>query len=362
MKTYQVIGLMSGTSLDGLDVAWCEFWIEKNCWHYRIIEAETYTYDIKWRKILGQLHRMSAKAFAETDAMFARLMAGYVNSFCEKYSCNANLIASHGQTIFHNPSESYTTQIGNGAVLAALTGKNVVADFRSADVALGGQGAPLVPFGDRMLFGKFDYCVNLGGFANISFEIANKRIAFDICPANFIINKLYSEAISAKSNAGVFDRGGAYAKQGRFIETLFEQLNRLDYYQMNYPKSLGREWVETDFLPALNNLPYNKRDVLHTIYHHIAFQIAVVMNKLPGRKALFTGGGTYNDYLMSLIKLYAPEKELVIPDKKTIDYKEALVFAFLALFRTKGKINCLKSVTGAKRNSSAGAIYRGKLK
>lgn len=361
MKTYSVIGLMSGTSLDGLDVAWCEFRMENGKWHYKIIEAETCTYDNKWRKTLSQLHRMSAKTFTKTDVMFARLMAGYVNSFIEKHGCRANLIASHGQTIFHNPPERYTTQIGNGAVLAALTGKNVVSDFRSADVALGGQGAPLVPIGDRMLFGEYDYCVNLGGFANISFEVSLRRIAFDVCPANFIINKLYSEAINEGTGANVFDSGGAYAKQGLFIEELFEKLNSLEYYKLYYPKSLGREWLESVFLPVICDLPYNKRDILNTVYHHIAFQIASVINNRPGSKALFTGGGAHNDYMMLLIKKYTPEKEVIIPDHKTIDYKEALVFAFLGLLRTQGKINCLKSVTGAKRNSSAGAIYKGKL-
>ena len=351
---------MSGTSLDGLDVALCEFSDNnEGKWQYEILFAKTYPYDAEWQETLATLHKKDALNFIQTDVKYGKLLAEIVNLFCVEFNCNAEIIASHGHTIFHKPGKGYTTQIGNGAALAALTNKIVVADFRSLDVALGGQGAPLVPIGDKLLFSEFDYCINLGGFANISFDLNNERIAFDICPVNIILNRIFAELNINEKHLHNFDEGGQRASTGQLNLELYDELNKLFFYNLKFPKSLGREWVETDFLPVLSKYNIPLVDKLNTVTQHMAFQITQALNMTQNGQVLITGGGAYNNYLISCIERQLINKIITIPDKKTIEFKEALVFAFLGLLRYLEKTNCLRSVTGAKRNSCSGAIYIG---
>ena len=351
---------MSGTSLDGVDVALCEFARKKNQeWQYKILYAKTYPYDIKWQKNLANLHTKNALTFVQTDVNYAKLLAKFIDQFCVEFDCNPLIIASHGHTIFHKPMNGYTSQIGNGATLAALTEKIVVSDFRSMDVALNGQGAPLVPIGDKLLFPDFDYCINLGGFANISYNENNERIAFDICPVNIILNHIYKKDKFKETNNQQFDRGGELASKGKFNTELFEKLNKLPFYKLLYPKSLGREWLEMEFLPLLNNIDISTEDKLHTVSKHIAFQITSILNNGRDGNVLITGGGTYNHFLIKCINQLLIKKKIIIPDNNTIENKEALIFAFLGLLRYLEEINCLKSVTGAHKNSCSGAIYLG---
>jgi anhydro-N-acetylmuramic acid kinase len=259
-------------------------------------------------------------------------------------------VASHGHTIFHNPLLHYTTQIGEGAAIAAGCGLPVVCDFRTGDVAAGGQGAPLVPLGDELLFGDYDYCLNLGGFANISMQSLNNRIAFDIVPANIILNHF------ANQRGKAYDPNGEIAASGQVQENLLQSLNDLAYYHIRPPKSLGREWVESEVLPLLSDTGLELEDAACTFCEHIAQQIAACLENGPQKKMLVTGGGAFNTYLVQRITALTQVK-LIVPDVKTVNYKEALVFAFLGLLRMQAKPNCLASVTGASHNVSGGAVY-----
>ncbi|MCX6282476.1 MAG: anhydro-N-acetylmuramic acid kinase [Bacteroidetes bacterium] len=350
MKEYTVIGLMSGTSLDGLDIACCRFFYKDSHWKYSIMVAETIPYSGEWFNRLSDLPGSAAADYAEADHAFGHLSGKLAREFIERHDIKADFIASHGHTVFHQPSRGFTSQIGNGAAIKAETGLPVVCDFRSGDVAQGGQGAPLVPAGDRLLFSDFDFCLNLGGFANISFEHEGERIAFDICPVNIVLNR-----IAGRSGQSC-DQEGAMASRGKVNIPLLDTLNNLSFYNQKGPKSLGKEWVELNIFPLLNNSELSDEDILSTFCTHIADKIALQAGTDSGKKILATGGGVYNKYLVSQISQRV-KPTLVIPSSLTIDFKEALIFAFLGVLRWRSEINCLKTVTGAKQDGSFGAIY-----
>ncbi len=346
-NSYRVIGQMSGTSLDGLDLVAVEFDFSDDKWEYRIIDTQTFSYSADWEKKLRTAHLLPAAELLQLHNDYGKLLADHVNQFMKNFY--PDLIASHGHTIFHQPENGFTFQLGNGAVITAGTGITTVADFRQPDVSLGGQGAPLVPAGDRMLFGEYDFCLNIGGFANISFEKNRKRIAFDICPANIILNHF------AAKQGLPFDKDGQLGRTGNIIPELFEKLNSLDFYKKEPPKSLGREWVESEFRPIIDGFPGSDSDKLRTVYEHFAIQLAKATNK-PG-KMLVTGGGAFNKFLIERLKELSVAN-IVIPDSETTNFKEALIFAFLGVLRIRNEINCLSSVTGAKQDHSTGVIFR----
>jgi len=350
MKTFRIIGVMSGTSLDGVDLAYCTFQETENGYTYEIGVSETVSYPDTWLARLKSLPEASAQEYAEAHTGYGKYTGGLIREFISRNVLEADFIASHGHTIFHNPAKHYTSQIGEGAAIAAGCGLPVVCDFRTGDVAKGGQGAPLVPVGDEMLFASFDYCLNLGGFANISMQMHGKRVAFDISPANIILNHIANQAGKA------FDKNGEMAASGKVHDELFETLNNLGYYHMQPPKSLGREWIEKEVFPMLTQYNISREDAACTFCEHIAIQIAACLDNDPGKQMLVTGGGAFNIYLVNRIAAHTSVK-LVIPDPKTVNYKEALVFAFLGLLRMQAKPNCLASVTGATRNVSGGAVY-----
>ncbi len=348
-KTFKyVIGLMSGTSLDGLDLAYIKFNLN-NLRNFKIITAETIAYDTKWHKALKDAYKMSAVELARLDAQYGIYLGEQINHFIKRYHIDrVDLIASHGQTVFHRPESGYTTQIGNGAHINAVTGIKTVCDFRTQDVALGGQGAPLVPTGDRYLFGQYDYCLNIGGFANISFEENNKRLAYDICPANIVLNHYV-----AKTGLP-YDDKGQIAESGKIHTALLDALNNLDFYQSGKPKSLGWEFVTEKILPLIDSYNLEIKDILKTYVEHIAIQIAKIPKK--DTRMLVTGGGAHNEYLISRIKKHSDSK-IVIPGKTLIDYKEALIFGLLGLLKELGKINVFSSVTGSSIDHSSGVIF-----
>lgn len=343
-----VVGAMSGTSLDGLDLAAVEFHRFENRWNSSIVAAETVKYSNEWEEQLRMAPELSGNKLVELHNTYGRFTGLQINRFIKAHGLSPHLIASHGHTVFHQPEKGFTFQAGNGACIAAETGITTVADFRTGDVALGGQGAPLVPVGDRLLFPEYQSCLNLGGFANISFEQNGKRIAFDVCPVNFILNDL------ARKLGKPFDENGNLGKNGKIDTRLLEDLNKLNFYNQSPPKSLGKEWMDSHFFPVIeeSNLPV--QDKLRTAYKHIALQIA---NSVPGTgKMLVTGGGTFNSFLIEQFRQHL-KCEIVIPQPEIINYKEALVFAFLGLLRLLGEINCYASVTGARRDSSTGVIF-----
>ncbi|MBI9037150.1 MAG: anhydro-N-acetylmuramic acid kinase [Bacteroidales bacterium] len=351
MDIYNVIGIMSGTSLDGVDIAFCIFQKKLNIWNFEIVKAQTFDYNKTWKEKLNSLHRSNALSFVKTHAEYGDYLGELVNGFLEKNTLNPDFIASHGHTIFHQPQEKLTFQIGDGAAIAAKTKFTVVSDFRNLDVKLGGQGAPLVPIGDKLLFPQYDYCLNLGGFANISFDNeANQRIAFDICPVNIVLNKIAAEFDFA------FDDKGKIAKSGYLNPQLLLELDALDYYNQKNPKSLGKEWVIEYFEPILKKINLSASDKLRTVCEHIAKQISKAITHNNSKSLLISGGGAYNDFLINRIKAHTNQK-IHIPENKIIDFKEAMIFAFLGVLKMRGEINCLKSVTGASKDSSGGVIF-----
>ena len=342
------VGLMSGTSMDGIDIAVCAFRFT-NKWEYQIIDAVTFPYMDSTRKLLTEMQTMSGQELIRADRKLGHYYGEIVSGFLMGTGYEAKFIASHGHTIFHNPGQQYTFQAGHGAAIAAETGLPVICDFRSTDIALGGQGAPLVPIGDSLLFEEYDALLNLGGFANISVQSQNKRIAWDICPVNIVLNHF------AQKCGLDYDTDGKLAMQGMCNNDLLEQLNSLPFYRQPHPKSLGREWVEAEFLPIIEKYDHlSTKDILATAARHAAMQIAQAA--ASAKNVLATGGGVRNPFLLNLLKQQLQNK-LIVPDETTIDFKEALVFAFMGLLRILGDDNTLETATGARKRVSGGAVY-----
>lgn len=342
------IGTMSGTSLDGLDVVAVEFKNFNGNWKFNLLESSTFSYSAEWQNKLMNAPTLSGLELIILNAEYGGLIADKILGFLKEKKINPHLIASHGHTVFHQPEKRITLQIGNGAEIASKTGITTVSDFRSFDVALGGQGAPLVPVGDKFLFGKYDYCLNLGGFSNISFDKNGKRLAFDICPVNIILNRY------AEKHGQAYDKNGELGRKGEIHIPLLNALNELPYYHEHPPKSLGREWLEQHLIPVLEKYHIPETDTIRTLYEHIAVQISDSV--ADSQKLLITGGGAHNKFLIERIKKRS-KAAVIIPETKIIDYKEALIFAFLGVLRLKNEVNCFASVTGASRDSSGGVIF-----
>ena len=345
------LGIMSGTSLDGLDLALCRFDTIYGQWKYRIIKAETVAYPVEWQQALLHAPEADALTISLLNTSYGRWIGQACNFFLTGSSIKPQLIASHGHTIFHRPGQGLTLQIGSGAAIAAETGITTVSDFRSLDVALGGQGAPLVPIGDKLLFGEYVACVNIGGFANLSYNHDGKRVAWDICPANFILNR------EAAKLGFKMDESGSIARNGTLNQILLQNLNGLDYYHSSGPKSLGREWVEKYILPLLVESNLNPETILRTFTEHIAVQTGKALSQKEGASVLFTGGGTHNKFLMERMAALSNLKA-EIPGSETVDFKEALIFALLGVLRIRNENNCLAEVTGASRDNCGGSVFQ----
>lgn len=348
---YKVIGVMSGTSLDGIDLAALHFSVtNNNTWTFKILTSETISYPSEWIKKLKEGISYSEENLKKLNKDYTVYLAEVINIFLNKYDLkDINAVCSHGHTILHQPNKGVTLQIGNLPELATLIQQKVVCDFRVQDVELGGQGAPLVPIGDKLLFPEYDYCLNLGGFANLSTEQNGKRIAYDICPVNIVLNK-YAEQLGFP-----FDDKGNIAKSGVFSLTVSNELRNLQYYKESPPKSLGLEWVKKNIFNLLDSSQIRVEDKLKTFSDHIARQIAKQFTK--DSKVLVTGGGAYNDYLIQKIIQYK-KVEIVIPSKELVEFKEALIFGLLGVLKLREEVNCLSTVTGAKSDHSSGKIYQ----
>jgi anhydro-N-acetylmuramic acid kinase len=348
---YNVIGVMSGTSLDGVDLAHIHFTVDSNDWKFEIIEAETVGYPLEWFNKLKNAVQFSEFELVELNEEYTKLLSEIISSFISKNKItNLDAVCSHGHTILHQPQNGYTLQIGNLSEIAQWTNQRVVCDFRVQDVKLGGQGAPLVPIGDQILFDEFNYSLNLGGFSNVSFAENDARIAFDISPVNTVLN-FYANQMGL-----TYDDKGAFSKSGKLDSLLFDELNSLPFYALSHPKSLGFEFVKETILPLIDKYALVRADKMHTFTVHVAFQIANALSREKG-KLLITGGGAYNDFLVEQIQCFLPEMEIVIPDKKIVEFKEALIFALLGVLKLRGEINVLSSVTGAQYDHSSGEVY-----
>ena len=342
---------MSGTSLDGLDMAYVRFYGSPERPEYEILRAECVGYDAGWREKLRGAYYLTAEGITALDAEYGRYLGTTVRKFAERYhiSDEVDFVASHGHTVFHRPDLGYNLQIGSGAWLHAVSGFKVICDFRTLDIAFGGQGAPLVPIGDKLLFGAYDYCLNIGGFANVSFDDDNgRRIAYDLCPANYCLNRLM------RARGQEYDKDGFVARSGKVNAQLLDALNALAYYRQPAPKSLAQEWVDAELMPLVDAFDDTSENKVATLTEHAAFQIARPFR--DGSSVLVTGGGAYNTFLSERILAYK-HFTWVKPAPAIIDFKEALIFAFLGLRRAMGLPNCLKTVTGASQDTVSGQMY-----
>lgn len=341
---------MSGTSLDGIDCAVVELWMEAAVWRYRFITGETIPYPEKWYEQLKNAMHLSEPDLHLLNIEYTYFLGELLNDFISDNHLNdLDFIASHGHTVLHQPEKGITLQIGNLPIMADMVALPFICDFRVQDVALGGQGAPLVPVGDRLLFADFDYCLNLGGFSNISFEKEGKRVAFDICPVNTLLN--HFSRLAGKD----FDEGGRIAASGVVNEDLLKNLNDLTFYRQKGPKSLGAERVEQVFLPLIEHSNLAVPDIMATLTDHMAFQMARSFG--VAGNVLVTGGGAYNTYLIERLRFYAPDCEIMPGSGELIEFKEAIIFALLGALRRENKINVLCSVTGALHDHCSGNIF-----
>ena len=327
---------------------------KKEAWSFRILAAETLVYSEDMKARLSTSIALKADQLNQLNYDYTKYLGCEINNFIQKHSIiNLDAVCSHGHTILHQPQKGITLQIGNLPEIASICNQKVVCDFRVQDLELGGQGAPLVPIGDRLLFPEVDYCLNLGGFSNVSFEENGNRIAFDISPVNTVLN-FYSNKLGLE-----YDDKGAISRTGKINSDLLTELNELDFYNLSYPKSLGFEFVKEIVLPIIESYEIATEDKLATFTEHIAYQIGLA---LPNKKTklLITGGGAYNDFLISRIQYYIEDTWIVIPEKKIIEFKEALIFGLLGVLKLRNEINTLGSVTGASKDHSSGKIYNPK--
>jgi anhydro-N-acetylmuramic acid kinase len=359
-NTYTAVGLMSGTSLDGLDMACTRFKKVAGSWQFELVAAAGLGYPGELQNNLKSALHLPAAALDELDIKYGRWLGEATRTFINSHNLSVDFIASHGHTVFHQPEKGITRQIGAGQQIANITGKPVVCDFRKKDISLGGQGAPLVPIGDEHLFGQYVACLNLGGIANISFRVNNQRVAFDIGLANMLLNHLANEL------GKEYDAAGLLARSGTINQPLLDKLNTLAYYQLPYPKSIGYEWFLAEVLPLLKTSETTVIDQLATAVEHEVQQIGRVFSEYISASGaiLVTGGGAFNHYFIDRLKFYTPgHLQIIIPDKPLVEFKEAIVFAFMGVLRLRNEDNCLKSVTGASRNCSGGDVFEpGKAK
>ena len=361
---YKVIGLMSGSSLDGLDIAFVQFQETGGKWSYEIIAADCYEYDESWINELSHATDLNARDYLLLDARYGQYLGKKINYFIEQNDLHhqVNLISSHGHTTFHEPGQLMTAQLGSGAAIAAATRLPVVSDLRALDVSFGGEGAPIVPIGEKLLFSEYDYFLNLGGIANISIKEGDTFFAFDICPANRVLNML------AEEKKLLFDKDGKMAASGKVNEELLKKLNTQEYYHLPFPKSLPNTFGVEIIYPLVKSSGLPAEDAMRTYVEHICIQVKNAITSHPGRdqssknrQLLVTGGGAFNIFLIGRLKEAVHEMniEIIIPDAKLIKFKEALVMGLIGVLRWREEYNILASVTGAQQNSISGALWLG---
>ena len=361
---YKAIGLMSGSSLDGLDIAYVHLQETAGKWTYEIIHTACSPYSAEWtEKLINAVH-LSALDYQLLHTAYGQYTGEAVNKFIDHNNLHhqVHLVASHGHTTFHLPKQKTTTQLGDGAAIAAITGLPVVSDLRALDIAFGGQGAPIVPIGEKLLLHEYDWFLNLGGIANLSSNQPGKYIAFDVCPANRVLNLVIQKTGKA------YDDEGKIAATGTVNKILLDKLNELDYYRQGFPKSLANDFGTATVYPLLQQYPVSTEDALRTYVEHIAVQIKNAVQSITassaaisGSKLLITGGGALNTFMVKCIneQLKQTGIETIVPDMQLVNYKEALVMALIGVLRWREEYNVLSSVTGAARNSINGALWLG---
>lgn len=358
---------MSGSSLDGLDIAFVSFEKQGSQWQFEIVAADCIAYSNEWQQKLRKATALSAKEYLALHAAFGKLCGDVVNDFIKQHNLahQVQLICSHGHTVFHHPESGFTAQLGDGATIAALTGINTVSDLRAMDIALGGQGAPIVPIGESLLFPATKAFLNLGGIANLSLHTTDAIIAYDICPANRVLNALVARLDLS------YDNGGAMAKSGFVRDEVLAKLNALPYYSQPFPKSLDNGFGLNVVLPILQNANLSVQDALRTMVEHICIQISRNLLRLGNRFAMtaqnsphqlmICGGGAFNTFLVQRLNelIAIGGWQVVVPEANIVNNKEALIMALLAVLRWREEATCLPETTGAARASIGGAVWIG---
>ncbi|XP_061165032.1 anhydro-N-acetylmuramic acid kinase-like [Saccostrea echinata] len=364
MASYVGIGCMSGSSMDGLDICCVEFTGDRDTdvWGYRIVKADTLPYDREWTSRLAGARDLNGEALIRLHVEYGHLLGKSIKKYIDENDLDVEFVSSHGHTIFHNPAQNYTFQLGDGETVSRYLDCPFVCNFRNKDVAFGGQGAPFVPCGEKYLFQAYDICINLGGIANIGVHGSK---GYDISPCNYVLNKLASDYDPSLT----FDPDGRIASQGQVLKNVLEKLDSLPFYLQPPPKSLGAEWIEENVLPILDTMTYKIPDLMRTFVEHVACKLVeacqsaqLMPNKQPSAKkmtVLLTGGGAFNKTLVKIFrgKLEKLKMHLNSSDKDTICFKEALVFAFLGLRCIFGEPNVFKEVTGGESDSVSGSIH-----
>lgn len=363
MKNYHVLGVMTGSSLDGVDIVYTKITASEKKYSYEILMTDCVKMPAKWKLRISQLVLQNAVTYLKTSAFFGQFLGEILLDFITRNQIENQLdfIASHGQTIFHQPENKFSSQIGDGSVIAAITGFPVICDFRSVDVALGGQGAPVAPIANKLFYPEYSLFLNLGGIGNLAANINGKYVAFDFTAVNLILDKI------AKELELEYDDEGKIAAFGNFSETLFDSLNHSIYYNKSYPKSLSGGWVSKVMLPIISRSPLSHADKLHTVVYHVAYQLKNAISMIEAKenisfskndKMLATGGGVFNRFLMQIIQ----EKigvSVTIPDHQIIKFNEAVLMALMGVMRVRQETNIMSSVTGATYDTIGGAIYEG---
>jgi anhydro-N-acetylmuramic acid kinase len=366
---YKVIGLMSGSSLDGLDIAYVHLQERAatsqlpKTWDFSLLQTACYPYPEAWKQRLASATALGALDYQVLHVEYGHYLGEQVSRFIAEFGLHyqVQLIVSHGHTTFHWPARKMTAQLGDGAAIAAETRINVVSDLRAMDLALGGQGAPIVPIGEKLLLPGYEFFLNLGGIANVSRHgvgdaggVAETFRAFDVCPANRVLNAL------AELEGRPYDEGGDMAATGRVDESLLRELNALSYYGLPSPKSLANEFGTETVLPLVRARGLSTADALRTYVEHIAQQVgrAVGEGQHAGARMLVTGGGAHNSFLVERLR-HNLGVEVVVADDQLADYKEALIMALIGVLRWREENNVMASVTGASRDSIGGAVWIG---
>lgn len=356
---YRAIGLMSGSSLDGLDIVFTEILENGGKWSYEILHADCMPYSKEWTEKLKNATSLSALDYQLLHTEYGHYLGNKVNEFIATHHLQFKVavVASHGHTTFHLPAKKMTAQLGDGAAIAAITQLPVVSDLRAMDIAFGGQGAPIVPIGEQLFFPDYQYFLNIGGIANISIK-GDQYKAFDVCAANRVLNMLANEA------GKDFDEGGELARQGQLNQALLNELNGLTYYTLPVPRSLANSFGTDTVYPIISKYALSPEDALHTYTAHIVRQVknALMTHKTETgaeQQLLVTGGGAFNSYLVERLQQSLGNIKVVVPDEQLVQYKEALIMALIGVLRWREEYNVLSSVTGAMRNSVGGAMWMG---
>lgn len=356
---YNVIGLMSGSSLDGLDIVYTQLTEIRGAWSYEVLASACEPYPVELSDELRRAAGLSVPEFLRLHTRYGHYLGNAVNTFITRHQLEhkVHFICSHGHTVWHEPRRQTTTQIGDGAAIAAHTYLPVIADLRNMDVALGGEGAPIVPIADRLLFSDYNFCLNIGGIANITIN-REQPLAFDICPANQLLNHF------ALGLQKAYDENGELARLGNNVEPVLQKVNQVAFYEQRIPKSLHNGFVTEEVIPHFSDIS-DHRDALHTSTRHIVAQIIKAMDPylLPGveQKMLVTGGGAFNTFLIELLQeelaRTGQSVAVVVPDEQTVKFKEAIAMALMGALRWREEPNTYASVTGAKHDSIAGTIW-----